>query len=175
MARLSNSIPTLTKISYPSPWSQPTVQHLSNIWTLVRTSGKRIASLVLPLSIALGVSSAAMSQSPKVPILSREDVTDENRESHLKQIIEHLSQTIGERNLSKPEKLSETAGFVQDYLETNGYSIAKQEFEVSGRLCANLIAEVVKEKPREIVLIGSHYDSVEEHQEPTTTDRDRPP
>ena len=101
-----------------------------------------------------------MSQSPKVPILSREDVTDENRESHLKQIIEHLSQTIGERNLSKPEKLSETAGFVQDYLETNGYSIAKQEFEVSGRLCANLIAEVVgKEKPREIVLIGSHYDS----------------
>ena len=80
--------------------------------------------------------------------------------TRLREIISHLSERIGERNLSRPKKLNETVTYVQKMLESMGYSIDRQSFSVSGIECHNLIAEVVGSvSPKEIVLICAHYDS----------------
>ena len=77
----------------------------------------------------------------------------------------YLSETIGERNLRKPAKLAEAADYIQETMESMQYEIERQSFKVVGfeRLpCHNLIAEVLgKDKPKEIVLIGARYDSVQ--------------
>ena len=81
----------------------------------------------------------------------------------LRQTVVHLSQTIGERHLLKPAKLTEAADYVQRTMESMEYKIERQSFEVVGFEsvpCHNLIAEVLgKDKRDEIVLVGAHYDS----------------
>lgn len=74
--------------------------------------------------------------------------------------IQHLSESIGERNLTKPKKLEETAQYIQKSFENAGYKIERQTFTVSGIECHNLIAEVIgKAQPNEVILVGAHYDS----------------
>ena len=92
---------------------------------------------------------------------ARKDTTADR----LKSTIVHLSETIGERNLRKPAKLAEAADYIQKTMESMQYKIERQSFDVVGfeRFpCHNLIAEVLgKDKPKEIVLIGAHYDSAQ--------------
>ena len=95
-----------------------------------------------------------------------EPVTQQTTTSdRLKATIVHLSEKIGERNLRKPAKLAEAADYIQKTIESMGYQIERQAFEVAGfeRFpCHNLIVEVLgKDKSQEIVLIGAHYDSAQ--------------
>ncbi len=91
---------------------------------------------------------------------SQDSAAETETSKRLKQTIAHLTEKIGERNLSKPKKLDETVTFVQQSFESKGYIIERQTFSVSGVECHNLIAEVVGSvSPKEVVLIGAHYDS----------------
>ncbi len=96
-------------------------------------------------------------------LLGQEPIKKNSTADHLRVTVEHLSQTIGERNLAKPKKLAETAEYIQRKFESMGYKIDRQSFAVTGFEgieCNNLIAEVLgREKPDEIVLVGAHYDS----------------
>ena len=86
--------------------------------------------------------------------------TESDTSIRLRRTISHLSETIGERNLTKPKKLNETVKLVQETFESLGYPVKRQAFSVSGVECNNLIAEVLgNSNSKEIVLIGAHYDS----------------
>ncbi len=81
-------------------------------------------------------------------------------EDRLRKTVTHLSETIGERNLTKPKKLDETVEYLQKEFESIDYIISKQTYQVNGIDCHNLIAEVIgTDKPDEIVIVGAHYDS----------------
>ena len=99
---------------------------------------------------------------------SQESVQSSTTVDRLKQTITHLSEKIGERNLRFPKKLNEAADYLQSTLESMDYKVERQSFEVTnsqeerynGIPCHNLITEIVgKDKPKEIVLIGAHYDT----------------
>jgi Peptidase family M28 len=82
--------------------------------------------------------------------------------ARLKEILVHLTEKIGERNLVKPDKLNEAADYISKSFEKNGYTPERQTFQVSGIDCFNIIAEVKgTTHPDEIVLVGAHYDSVQ--------------
>jgi hypothetical protein len=73
-----------------------------------------------------------------------------------------LAVEVGERNVSnRPKELAEAAGRIAAELAKAGYEVKRQEYEVSGVLCANLEVEILgTSRPGEVVVVGAHYDTV---------------
>ena len=87
---------------------------------------------------------------------------DATVKERLRQIVEHLSGTIGERNLVRHKRLNDAADYVQKQFEASGYVVKRQTFQVEGLDCHNLIVEIQgTTQPDEIILVGAHYDSVQ--------------
>lgn len=75
--------------------------------------------------------------------------------------VEHLAGNIGERNVYNPAELKAAEAFLTSELELMEYSVRRQTYEVLGVRCANLDVEIGgSENPAEVVIVGSHYDSV---------------
>jgi hypothetical protein len=74
--------------------------------------------------------------------------------------VEHLSATIGERNLSHPRALEAAAGYIEESLAAAGLRARAEPFTVSGHPVRNVVAEVTGRAPAEIVVVGAHYDTV---------------
>jgi hypothetical protein len=75
--------------------------------------------------------------------------------------VETLAGTIGERNLHHYAALEAAARYISTLFQSIGYQPNLQSFSVPGRKVSN--SEVVKpgtEKPEEIIVIGTHYDSI---------------
>lgn len=78
----------------------------------------------------------------------------------LKRDVTTLAVEIGPRNLRRPAKLAAAAKFVEQELARAGYQPAKQTYQVEGRDCWNIQAEIRgARQPDEIVLVGAHYDT----------------
>jgi len=76
--------------------------------------------------------------------------------------VHHLAGTVGERNLSHYTQLVAAAEYIRTTLGDIGYEVHRHRYQVSGRTCENLEAELPgTDKPGEIVLVGAHYDSVQ--------------
>lgn len=91
-------------------------------------------------------------------------LTEEQRrlEGELRADVRYLGGTIGERNLSRYQQLVAAAEYIRTALAGQGYEVRRHSYQVSGRTCENLDAELRgTDKPEEIVLIGAHYDSVQ--------------
>lgn len=73
--------------------------------------------------------------------------------------VQELGGKIGERNLSHYPRLLEAAQYIETDLTDAGYQVRRDNYEVQGKTCSNLEAELGGAS-REIVLIGAHYDSV---------------
>lgn len=74
--------------------------------------------------------------------------------------VKKLAEDIGERNLEKYANLLAASNHIERVLKNANYKVRRQPYEVNGKWCYNIEAEIrgsVKEK--EIVLLGSHYDS----------------
>ncbi len=100
--------------------------------------------------------SAQQPPSQAVALATNEETTA----TRLRDTVLYLSETIGERNLSRPKKLAEAATYVEKRFEKMAFAIERQKFDVGGIECVNLIAELPgKTNPNEIILIGAHYDS----------------
>jgi len=108
----------------------------------------------------LGFDATAMGQD-SAKSAGREAIAGQSSTAdRLRSTLEHLCETIGERNMTKPKKIVEAVAYLEKSFETMGYKIERQTFEVSEVKCHNLIAEIKgKDNPAEIVLIGAHYDS----------------
>ncbi|MGP0594076.1 M28 family peptidase [Nitrospira sp. T9] len=89
--------------------------------------------------------------------------TDEIRdlEQKLHTHVHILSMQIGERNLFHYDKLLLAAEYIRAEFKAAGYDVLRQKFDVSGKICENIEAEVRGTDRREdILVIGAHYDSV---------------
>jgi len=72
---------------------------------------------------------------------------------------------LGQRNTFNPENLTAAADFIERELKAANYSVERQRFPVEedGTSADNVIVELRGTTlPGEIVVIGAHYDSVEE-------------
>ncbi|MCZ6542767.1 MAG: M28 family peptidase, partial [Planctomycetota bacterium] len=79
----------------------------------------------------------------------------------LKRDVDELAGRIGERNPNRYESLTAAAQFIEASLADAGYDVERQEYEVAGRTCVNIEAEIPGERRAdEIVIVGAHYDSV---------------
>ncbi len=73
-----------------------------------------------------------------------------------------LSENIGERDSSKPEKLESAAVWIESTLgpANMGYTVTRQEYQASGQPVRNLVATLPgKTRREEIIVIGADYDS----------------
>lgn len=80
----------------------------------------------------------------------------------LRQHVDHLAGTIGERNVYRPQALHAAEDYIRQTWRTQGYEVVAQECTVEGVRSANL--EITRRGaacPAEIILIGAHYDSVQ--------------
>lgn len=77
-----------------------------------------------------------------------------------------LAEEIGERNVHRPEALTESADWLAQRFESLGYAVSRQSYTVhdpfAGDItCQNIEAEIRgSERPDEIVLFAAHYDTV---------------
>ena len=85
------------------------------------------------------------------------EALEEELEGH----VQVLAESIGPRNVMRPEELQRTAEYLEDAFQQAGYGeVARQSFEVNGVECHNLEVEIPgSERADEIVVIGAHYDS----------------
>jgi peptidase M28-like protein len=79
----------------------------------------------------------------------------------LRRDVEKLAGEIGERNVYFSKKLRAAADYADASFNGSGLQVARQSFEVLRETCHNLEVEILGAKnPKEIVVIGAHYDSV---------------
>ena len=92
------------------------------------------------------------------PLSGEEKILERELRSH----VSMLAIKIGERNLLHYDKLQQAAHYIKTNLQQSGYAVRSQEYQVEGRVCENIEVEVPgTTNPKEILLIGAHYDSVE--------------
>ena len=90
---------------------------------------------------------------------------DENKEAaavraRLKAIVYHLAGTIGPRSHKGGANLAAAADFITGSLESFGYTVTPQTYEVDGRQVRNIIAEREGlEEPDHVLILGAHYDT----------------
>jgi hypothetical protein len=78
----------------------------------------------------------------------------------LRDLVTHLSVTIGERNVGHPKELLEASTWLRARLQDTGRPVQEQVYDVRGVPCRNLEIEFAgKDRASEIVVIGAHYDS----------------
>ena len=72
-----------------------------------------------------------------------------------------LAGTIGERNVSRPRALQAAADYIGQTWREQGYEVVPLGYPVDGVRCVNLeITRPGTTRPRDILLVGAHYDSV---------------
>jgi Zn-dependent M28 family amino/carboxypeptidase len=96
---------------------------------------------------------------PLPPLTSDEAELSKNLYKH----IDMLAGVIGARNaLDRPEALEAAVGYIEKTLAALGFTTASQPYVLrSGRTVRNIDAELIGHgTPREILVVGAHYDSV---------------
>jgi Zn-dependent M28 family amino/carboxypeptidase len=79
----------------------------------------------------------------------------------LKQYVNYLAGTIGERNMIAYPQLLKSAQYIEDQFRNLKYEVKSQEYIVQARKVRNLIVEIPgAAHAGEIVVIGAHYDTV---------------
>src|SRR5687767_9569702 len=88
-------------------------------------------------------------------------------EPSLRTVVAKLAGEIGERNLYRPEKLEQSATWIEQQLQTLGYEVRRQRIEVdtnvfrcAGATAYNLEAVLVGHRhPERNIILGAHYDT----------------
>jgi len=107
-------------------------------WKLWLVVGTAAAVVLLTLVWILGMTSMPLrSFTGELPPLSAEEMETSN---NLSQHVKYLSETIGERNLSRAGTLEASADYIKNSLERTGYSVADQSYMVQGQQVHNLEA-----------------------------------
>ncbi len=73
--------------------------------------------------------------------------------------VQKLAGEIGERNMQRYPQLNAAADFIEDSFSRAGLRTRRDTYEVDGKPCHNIEAEIPGARP-EIIVIGAHYDSV---------------
>jgi len=95
---------------------------------------------------------------PLPPLTHKQRTLEEELHSH----VQTLAGEIGERNVFHHDRLVMAADYIRTTLAGAGYEVRRQPYEVAGKICENIEAEVRgRERPDDIIVIGAHYDSVQ--------------
>ena len=87
--------------------------------------------------------------------------SDRPAAARLRSHVEMLADTIGDRNIWRYEALERAAGYISAQLSANGYTPARQTFEVAKFPVSNVEAILAgNTRGHETVVIGAHYDTV---------------
>lgn len=97
--------------------------------------------------------------------------TDEDRRStmidiqqtaeRLKEHLQALTVTIGERSVRFPENLEKTAAYIQSFYEDIGLPVHREPYDYTDFKVANVVAKIsTAPHPSRRYLLGAHYDSV---------------
>ncbi len=73
--------------------------------------------------------------------------------------VQKLAGEIGERNTQRYPQLNAAADFIEASFSRAGLRTRRDTYEVEGRACHNIEAEIPGARP-EIIVVGAHYDSV---------------
>jgi Peptidase family M28 len=73
--------------------------------------------------------------------------------------VQKLAGEIGERNMQRYPQLNAAAVFIEDSLTHAGLRSRRDTYDLDGRACHNIEAEIPGTRPG-IIVIGAHYDSV---------------
>lgn len=80
---------------------------------------------------------------------------------YLREHVLMLGDRIGERNIWRYEQLEKTAEYIEKTLADFGYEVSTQGYEMKGMVLRNIEVELTGTSlPKEIVIVGAHYDSV---------------
>jgi Zn-dependent M28 family amino/carboxypeptidase len=97
-------------------------------------------------------------QGPLPPLTAEQQRLERELHSH----IQMLAGQIGERNVFHHDRLVMAADYIRTTLAGAGHKVRRQPYEVAGKICENIEAEVRgRERPDDIIVIGAHYDSVQ--------------
>ena len=97
-------------------------------------------------------------QGPLPPLTEEQRTLEQELHSH----VQTLAGQIGERNLFHHDRLVMAADYIRTTLAGAGYEVRRQPYEVEGKICENIEAEVRgSRRPDDIIVIGAHYDSVQ--------------
>jgi Zn-dependent M28 family amino/carboxypeptidase len=82
--------------------------------------------------------------------------------ARLRQHVEQLAGTIGERHVGRAHALAAAARYVRAQWEAQGFDVVAQGYTAYGLTCENLeVAIPGGARASEIVLVGAHYDTVQ--------------
>jgi Zn-dependent M28 family amino/carboxypeptidase len=97
-------------------------------------------------------------QGPLPPLTAEQRRLEQEIYSH----VQTLAGQIGERNVFHHDRLLMAADYIRTTLARAEYEVRLQPYEVAGKICENIEAEVRgRERPDDIIVIGAHYDSVQ--------------
>jgi hypothetical protein len=97
-------------------------------------------------------------QGPLPPLTDEQRALEQELHSH----VQTLAGQIGERNVFRHDRLVMAADYIRTTLADAGYEVRRQPYEVGGKICENVEAEVRgHRRPDDIMVIGAHYDSVQ--------------
>jgi len=97
-------------------------------------------------------------QGPLPPLTDKQRALEQELLCH----VQTLAGQIGERNVFHHDRLVMAADYIRTTLAGAGYEVRRQPYEVGGKICENVEAEVRgSRRPDEIMVIGAHYDSVQ--------------
>jgi len=83
-------------------------------------------------------------------------------QKNAEEIVSFLAAETGERTLRRYASLNSARQYIKNGFLNYGAAVHEEAYEVEGREVANIIAEIPgTENPEKIVLIGAHYDTVE--------------
>ncbi|HKW34095.1 MAG TPA: M28 family peptidase [Candidatus Acidoferrum sp.] len=124
-----------------------------------RKAGLRFALIVLALGlfVVFTTSMPGKSYSGALGPLSQEE---RQLSANLKDHVQMLAGTIGERNDIRYKSLQDAAQYLESSLRGNGYQVNSQEYLAEGKTVRNLATELPGAAVRsEIVVVGAHYDT----------------
>ena len=97
-------------------------------------------------------------QGPLPPLTDEQRTLEQELHSH----VQTLAGQIGERNVFHHDRLVMAAEYIRTTLTSAGHEVLLQPYEVAGKICENVEAEVRgSRRPDDIIVIGAHYDSVQ--------------
>ena len=91
------------------------------------------------------------------PLTDKEGRVRDNLKHH----VAELAGRIGERNVWRPEAMTDAAAYIRKTLEDAGYAVSLQPFSSRGQTVNNIEAILPGHGAAdEIIVVGAHYDSV---------------
>ncbi|SHE66659.1 M28 family peptidase [Clostridium fallax] len=84
---------------------------------------------------------------------------DSKIEDKIKSYTLFFSEDIGPRNFNNYDNLTRAEKYLINKFNDLGYEIKVQDFEVDGKLLANVVAYKDEDKNKEKIIVGAHYDS----------------